>query len=120
MSREQELRNKIEAHRKDESRCREEAERLEKELEALKEPPRHRVTGPYTCRGEQFITVRFPTKEQAEYAKPILEKMNLCPPPFEKDYTIEYWDRSVWGTTSWYGAPWQLRAWYMGELRRKQ
>ena len=73
------------------------------------------------------VTLEFDTKEQAEKAKAILEKMEFGDCPFQRGDTFEYERRSGWSTLGHNGisftwsdenCPWAVAAWRHGALRK--
>ena len=66
------------------------------------------------------VTLEFDTKEQAEKAKAILEKMEFGEPPTEKGARLEKLEvGGSWSQYHWDDWPMDVAMWRMGVVRRK-
>ena len=74
-------------------------------------------------RGHTFddnsIILEFPTKEQAEKAKAILERMEFGPCPFERGESYRRLCDGTWLGDSYIGAQYEIDAWHMGSAKKR-
>ena len=90
---------------------------LRKEPESVK--PVVRYYGPLREPASELV-LEFYTKEQAEKAKAILEKMEFGDPPAYNTQMEYLNDRNCWeGVGSFNDSPWWIAGWHFGRLRRR-